>query len=270
MGTLPKGAIALNGVRNFTVSGNQLLDNFIGVMATGGSSYVDVLANKILSSVSSAQAVNISGNVTYINVFSNHITATGATSNGVFIRGISAGELSEINVSYNQISATFYCVQYYTSDATQPISMIFKNNRIKASIAGMYLVGITNPLTITGNVFAGNSTFPQIDATSSTKVSITDNVFEDCTSAYAMKLQGTQGTLWNNNFVRGNALITGTGETLGVTMPPTWTGVTGGRVQIVHSGVIGTGGYATVNQQYILLGYHWIGAWKEMRVLTGT
>lgn len=262
--TLPKGAISFNMVSNSIISGNCIQDNARGIsLAT--CSYIGILSNKITSTIASSRLVNIAGVASEINIISNEMKNIGTTSQGVYIQGIASAAIAEINVANNEISATNACFQYVTADATQPLSLRIRNNQINSTAFGVVVTGITNPLTICGNVFTGNPSSPQIDASFSTKVSITDNVFEDCTTSCAMKLQGTQGTLWNNQFVRGVALVEDTvREDLGVDVP-TWHAVIGTRVQCVWSGELGTS-----PNKYIREG--WVYAesgWLENRSLTG-
>ncbi len=260
-GSIPKGAVALNGASDILIANNLINDCYDGVMITGGSSNIDVIGNKITSSVTTACPIKIVGGATYVNVLSNDLIGTGTNSYAVFIKGASAAALTEINISNNKLSGKSVCLEYYTADATQPNNLRLSYNRVDTIAQGFVLTGITNPLTITGNIFTGNPTFPQIDATSSTKISITGNVFEDCTVAYAMKLQGTQGVLWGNTFVRGNATIQPTAdEDLGLDVP-TWTGVNGSLIQFASGQVFGTEG-----SFYRRLGWSHDGTrWSELK-----
>lgn len=262
--TIPKGGIALNGVTSFAVTGNTISESVRNVMVGGGSNGVTISGNSLSTTINSAVNVKLVGGVANANVTGNRILSSGTNARAILLQGVAASSLSAIDITGNYMSGTYSCVEFYTSDATQPGSIRVHHNNISAVSQGMVVTGITNPLSIVGNNFTGNPTFPYIDASSSTKVTITDNVFEDSTTAYALKTAGTQGVLWNNSWPRGNALITPTAsEDLGVDTP-TWAGVVGMRVQ-TWSTELGTAGSKYTKNGWVHTG----GAWVEMRALTG-
>ncbi len=240
--TIPKGGVAVNGSSHVSITGNKIEDCTRGIMLVGGSSYVDILANKITTSVNSALCVKMVGQNSNINLNSNSLDATGTTTTSIFIQGTSALNISNIDIANNKIYGTFATVYYYTADATQPVDIAIRNNKITSVTQSLILGSITGKLVVHGNVFSGNPANPYIEASSSTSVGITDNMFQDSNSAYSMRLSNTQGVLWGNTFVRSTALVASTtGEDLGLDTP-TWAGVNGTLIQAVGGGILGTAG----------------------------
>jgi len=272
-GTLPKGAIAINGGQEISVTGNNLYNCYRSISISSGASNVDLKSNKLDSTQNNSIGVKLNngvGGLTHIDITANSMNMTGTNCQGVYIQSFTGGGnlFDQIHIGNNKISCSQYCIQVTTGDASHNgQNLRIMGNKLNANLQHISCTGYTTAITVANNVFSGAPTADGCDLSSSTKLSLIGNSFEDFTSGYALKLNGAQGELWGNSFVRcSGGLIDsgGGGEILG-TVVPTWTGVAGMKVQTGYSGEGGAGG-----SKYLIIGWIYSGAgWLPMRVLDG-
>jgi copper-binding protein NosD len=193
---------------------------------------------------------------------------TGTASRGIYCQSFTGGGnlFDHIGILGNKIHSVEKCIEFTSGDSShngQNTKII--GNKLTSNLQHISYIGYTTPVTVVGNTLSGTPTAAGMDLSSSTKVCVTGNSLEDFTSGYALKLNGTQGILWDNNFARCTNTIDGTGggEILGLVIP-TWTGTLGARVQMGNPSEAGSAA-----SKYIINGWMYTTSWLQLRTLTG-
>jgi len=271
-GTLPKAAVAINGGQNISVTGNNLYNSFRAVSISSAASGIEVKNNKFDSTQGNAIGVKLNngvGGLSQIDIVGNSAYMTGTAAQGVYLQSFTGAlnAFADIQIAANKFYCTQYCVQVTTGDASHNGSNLrIMGNKLSSGLQHIICSGYTTPVAVTDNVFSGAPTAVACDLSSSTKLSVSGNVFEDCTANFAMKLNGSQGVLWDNNFARcsgGLVDSSGGGEILGLVIP-TWTGTLGMRVQAGNPAEAGSAA-----SKYIVTGWMYTTSWLPLRTLTG-
>jgi len=273
-GTIPKGAIALNGPNNVRIinadlSGNAI--NFAINTATSTTFAADMDLQVIGGSGRGASDTGVK-----IRPGGAYSTAGGIHFYGYRDTGSAEGAvkmfpsltLGFVDVTFESFDfgSTKHAINLNASTVASHSNagIVFRNGRISAAGAAYYSFAATG--TNTGKLTVDNITFDStpdfhVVMGASTAVEILRNHFSGTPSTANMELSGTQGIMQDNVAANGLALVSTTGTALGESAP-TWAAGPGAFVQNRVAGWTGT----TPNK-YCLLGWMWESGttWSEVQ-----
>lgn len=258
-GTLPKGAVAINGAREAHIDDNWIDDCFIGVVLYGISTSDNQRArrNRIYSQQSTAVGIvmrgNFAGKVGLHEATNNSIDVSGTTSTGIDLIYQSANGVSRLIVENNPlVRATDRCIRQRSPDVTVPDIAIARicNNGIEGNGAVIGLAWATvqdseSRTLISGNRYTGtwatNATI--LDIRDSYALTIHDEEFVDatgittgfCMSTTGARAPGGMSDIRFNGPAAARRFLTSGSEELG-DQAPTWTGTQGAFVQNIPTG----------------------------------
>lgn len=272
--SLPKAAIAINGGRLETVTGNTIEGCNVGIYFQGNrvtsNNSESVIASNTISGAGK-YGLNIESSSYGWNglVVSDNMIRSNAM--GIQVNVNAASPVYDLKISDNQIYAATTAINIQSGNATYNLSDCHLDSN-KFYSSGSLSVGIScvsfpnTLLNINGNSFNNAVTGNWLDIRSTKKVNITNNIFSNVSGGTCFNATGAEGNLWDNIFFNtalANISSNSGGQDLG-RIKPTWTGVFSTRVQNLNPQEAGA-----ASSKYVVQGWVYNAGWLDQRTLTG-
>ena len=282
-GTLPKGAIALNGVTNAYIDGAVVDSCYWGIVGIGQytNQYFSCKNTHVTNCTSQSIyfQCTLSGSVDRVQITDNYVKPTNANVRGIYIDVTSAAGIVNLLVDRNTVSSNYECIEISSRSGTALLQYISVShnecNGQSATGGAIVATSLSNANTRTrmmNNRFTGTwGSIKLLQITSSTGLSVLWNEFYDITggSQFCFSCQSAQGRVEGNRFINcaaAQTVFVSGGEDLGRSTP-TWTGATNDFIENLQPVEAGSAG-----SKYVLTGWRWDAtgaAWRPQRCLTG-
>lgn len=280
--TLPKGAVALNGVTSALIEGNELRDNRFGVWAATApdvDSHTRIANNTIVSDSDNVSPSGAAGVIVApytgaalvgdVEIVANIIHNTGTDARAVFVRCTAAEALRSVRVLNNDLRATYSCVNVYAAGGSPNIAFIdVVGNALYSTGASAVLIpgAVDSAITVCNNDFRGGwdaSSAHVLDVNGSHGLDVRENLLREFSTGTGAMLSttGAQGVIRDNRFLNvadARRYVDLGPEVLGVDVP-TWTPPAGSTAWVDNIDSTTTA----------LLGWRWNGAGWEAASFSG-
>jgi len=282
-GTLPKGAIALNGTNFAVVEDNYVDSCYWGIAVIGQYTSQVLFCRRNTVTACTSQSIyfqaTLTGSVAYVEISDNYASASAANVRGIYVDVTSAAGVSALKVDRNYASSAFEPIEVSSRSGTALLGEVSIShnecNGQSASGGGLVAASLSNTNTRTrifGNRFTGTwGNVALLQITSSINLSVLWNEFHDINggSQYCITANGARGRLEGNRFINvtnAQIIFVSGGEDLGRSTP-TWTGANNDFIENLVPTETGA-----ASSKYMKTGWQWDAtgaAWRERRCLTG-